>query len=124
MLPERSDSTRSRCRISLKSVSRSAGGRVSDPIRTREQIENSWRIKLEAAAQASRLAHERYSQVLEEYNRAFAAPNSPEGPPQELRLALERARSEEAAARAEYFRVLKIFIDLVVHRKLPDAEAV
>ncbi len=96
---------------------------MSDPIRTREQIENSWRLKLEAAAQASRLAHEQYNHVLEEYNRAFAAPDSPEGPPAELRLKLERARSTEAAARAEYFRVLKIFIDLVVHRKLPDAEA-
>lgn len=97
---------------------------MSDPIRTREQIENSWRIKLESAAQASRLAHEHYSQLLEEYNRAFADPDSPEGPTSEFRLALERARSEEAAARAEYFRVLKIFVDLVVHRKFPDAEAV
>lgn len=97
---------------------------MSDPIRTREQIENSWRMKLEAAAQASRLAQEQYSQILEEYNRAFANPDSPEGPTAELRLKLERARSTEAAARAEYFRVLKIFIDLVVHRKLPDAEAV
>lgn len=97
---------------------------MSDPIRTREQIENSWRVKLEAAAQASRLANEQYSQILEQYNRAIADPDSPEGPTAELRQALERARSEEAAARAEYFRVLKIFIDLVVHRKLPDAEAV
>ena len=97
---------------------------MSDPIRTREQIENSWRVKLEAAAKESRLAHEQYSEILEEYNRAFSDPDSPEGPTAELRLALERARSEEAAARAEYFRVLKIFVDLVVHRKLPDAEAV
>ena len=97
---------------------------MSDPIRTREQIENSWRIKLEAAAQASRRAHEQYSQILEEYNRAVADPDSPEGPTAELRLTLEQARNAEAAARAEYFRVLKIFIDLVVHRKLPDAEAV
>jgi hypothetical protein len=99
---------------------------VSDPIRHREQLENSWRIKLEAAAQASRLAHEEYSRVLEEYNRAFAVGNAGDGPTPEQRLALDQARRKEAAARAEYFRVLKVFIDLVVHRKLPDnnAEAV
>jgi hypothetical protein len=97
---------------------------VFDPIRTREQIENSWRIKLEAAAQASRIAHEQYSRALEEYNRAVADPESPGGPTPEQRLAFEQARTQESTARAEYFRVLKIFIDLVVHRKLPDAEAV
>jgi len=97
---------------------------VSDPIRAREQIENSWRIKLEAAAQASRFAHEQYTGALEEYNRALADSQTQAGPTAEQRLIMEQARKHEAATRAEYFRVLKIFIDLVVHRKLPDAEAV
>jgi len=97
---------------------------VSDPIRSREQIENAWRIKLEEAAQTSRLAHEQYSRALEEYNRSLADHAAGNAPTAEQRVALEEARRTETAARAEYFRILKIFIDLVVHRKLPDAEAV
>ena len=94
---------------------------MSDPIRRREQIENEWRASLEKAEAAWSAARTEYDRALTEYNKALAELG--EGPPLELRLALEEAGNREQLARAEYWRVLRIFIDLVVHRKLPDAEA-
>lgn len=92
-----------------------------EPIQRREQIENAWRGRLEKAEAAWSAARAEYNRALTDYNKALSELG--EGPPLEFRLTLEQAASQEQATRAEYWRVLRIFIDLVVHRKLPDAEA-
>lgn len=97
------------------------GRGLVEPIQRREQIENAWRARLERAAAVWAAAREDYDRCLADYNKAFT--DLGEGPPLESRLALEAAGSKEQAARAEYWRILRVFIDLVVHRKLPEAEA-
>ena len=94
---------------------------MSGPIERRVQIENAWRARVERAEAAWAAARDEYNRALAEYNRALAELD--EAPPTESRMALEEAASREQSARAEYWRILKIFVDLVVHRKLPEEEA-
>jgi hypothetical protein len=92
-----------------------------EQIQRREQIENEWRARLETAASAWTTAREEYNRALADYHKALA--DLGEGPSLESRGGLEEAGSREQTTRAEYWRILRIFIDLVVHRKMPDAEA-
>jgi hypothetical protein len=41
-------------------------------------------------------------------------------PSAEIKALFEEARAAERMASAEYWRILKVFTDLVVHRQLPD----
>ncbi len=91
---------------------------MSDPIHSREQIETAWRIRLEAAGEAYRRAH-RESGTLESLHKSTPQQGMANRLP-DFESALVEARRREQLARDEYLRILKVFIDLVVHRKLPD----
>lgn len=92
---------------------------MSDPIHSREQIETAWRIRLETAGEAYRRAH-RECGTLESLHKGTPEPGMASNRLPDVDSALAEARRREQLARDEYLRILKVFIDLVVHRKLPD----
>lgn len=94
---------------------------MPDPIERRVQIENAWRGRLERAEAAWVAARDEYNAAEAEYNRVLGERG--EAPSTESRMALEASASKEQITRAEYLRLLRIFIDLVVHRIMPEEEA-
>jgi hypothetical protein len=79
---------------------------------SREELENLWRTRLDKAADRYNTAKKTYRLVADEDRQGLTP--SPDG-----RYAIRQARQEEAAARAEYIRVLRIFTDLILHGKIP-----
>ena len=90
-----------------------------DTVRRREEIEYRWRARLDAAVAADRAAHERYTKALAEFNKSFSDAIKA----RQAGFELDEAHQNEQTARADYLRILKIFTELVVHRKLPEADA-
>lgn len=91
-----------------------------DPNRTglraaREQLEESWRLKLEEASNRYRVATAEYRAMLEEQSDGTTR-----GP--DATDALMRARQAESQALAEYTNVLRMFTDLTIHGKVPEGQ--
>lgn len=80
----------------------------------RQELEESWRSKLEETHHRYRTATEAYRHVLQ---------TLPEGLPPRPDGAVGRARQAESEALAEYARVLRIFTDLTIHGKMPDQQS-
>ena len=83
------------------------------PFIERQELEDTWRLKLEDASTRYKLAHECYQKELEEQGRGLSGSEAG---------ALSGARQEESQSLAEYSRVLKIFTDLTVDGKKPGAQ--
>lgn len=81
------------------------------PEPSRDEIEKMWIMHLRAAAEADQAARE-------EYRRALADAVSLNT--EESRLALDEARRNETATRAEYLRVLRILKSLRIKRTRGD----
>jgi hypothetical protein len=77
---------------------------------TRQDLEESWRLRLEETQDHYSEARERYRELLHERPGGLAP--SPD-------RALTLARQAELQARTEYTRVLRIFTDLTVYGKMP-----
>lgn len=77
---------------------------------TRQDLEESWRLRLEETQDHYSEVRQRYRKLLQELPGGQAA--SPD-------RALALARQAELQARAEYTRVLRIFTDLTVYGKVP-----
>jgi len=80
--------------------------------RNREEMELLWKARLEAA-------HERYDFAKAQLKETLSAQQAglliaPDGS-----VAVRDARLKESGARSEYMRVLRIFTDLVLRRKIP-----
>jgi len=89
---------------------------VPDSIAWREQLEDSWRLKLEIAFNLYTVATTECRKMQQAHSES-GAHDGVVPPP------LVRARHEESQALAYYVRVLRIFTDLTVHGKLPpDAD--
>jgi hypothetical protein len=73
-------------------------------------VEEFWASKLEEAFHRYRAATVEYRKTLKEQ---AGLPPGPDG-------ALERTRQAEAAALAEYKRVLRVFTDLTLYHKMPE----
>ena len=80
-----------------------------------QQLEESWRLKLEEASSRYRAATAEYRTMLEE-QRDGATP----GP--DATDALMRARQAESQALAEYTHVLRMFADLTIRGKPPEEQ--
>jgi CheY-like chemotaxis protein len=81
------------------------------PRATRQELEDTWRSKLEEAQL-------RYKASTKEYRRLLAETLG--GLPPNPNSALARARQAESEALAEYTQVLRMFNELVVHGKRPE----
>ena len=76
----------------------------------REELENSWRSRLEEAHEVYQMTTQRYKKLLAGSNGLPTAPDSP----------LAFARHEQSEALHEYKRVLKIFTEITIHGLIPD----
>ena len=87
---------------------------VSSSTTARQDLEDSWRLRLEDAREQYERASVRYRRLLE---------GRPEGviPPQDGPLML--ARHAESEALMEYTRILKIFTELTVHGQIPQGQS-
>jgi len=81
---------------------------VSPSRAMREQLEESWRLKLEEASSRYKAATAEYRTMLAEQSVATDA--------------LMRARQAESRALAEYAQVLRTFADLTIHGKVPEEQ--
>ncbi|MGC4053366.1 MAG: hypothetical protein QM757_29035 [Paludibaculum sp.] len=86
---------------------------VDLPQDQRQELEDSWRARLEVASIRYQAATAKYRRMLEEQND-----EAPMGP--ESTDALVRALQAESEARIEYGRVLRTLTDLTMYDKLPD----
>ncbi|HLH17634.1 MAG TPA: response regulator [Bryobacteraceae bacterium] len=91
---------------------------MSDPIFSatllaRQQMEDSWRQRLEES-------HARYKAASQEYRRLLQ--QEPDGTAPGAGSPLALARQAESVALAEYSRILRIFADLTIHGKLPPPD--
>ena len=87
-------------------------GRQLKP-QSRDELEDSWRARLENARTQHRLASEDFQKALQEQGSGLTlAPDEP--------YAVRLARQRESDARKEYMRVLRMFSDLVMHDKIPE----
>lgn len=81
----------------------------------RQQLEESWRLKLEDASSRYRAANAEYRTMLEQQgDGATRGPDATD--------ALARARQAETQALAEYTQVLRKFTDLTIHGKAPEEQ--
>ncbi len=79
----------------------------------REELEESWRSRLQAASIRYQAAAEHYRRTLEEHSEEAALmPESTD--------AVVRALQEESEARVEYGRILRMFTELSMYDKLPE----
>ena len=84
---------------------------LSERTMARQELEESWRQRLEEKLRRYHTASEEYRRLLrEEADGQCPLPDSP----------LACARRAESEALMEYSRVLRIFSDLTVHGKVPD----
>jgi hypothetical protein len=81
----------------------------------RAELEQIWRARLQESRQKYDLSVAQTRKVLSDQKR-FAMPAG------DGFFAVQHAHRQESAARNEYARVLKIFMDLVVSGKVPDGE--
>jgi len=81
----------------------------------REQLDESWRLKVEEASGRYRDASAQYRKMLEQQTDAATRGPDASG-------ALMRARQAQSQALAEYSRLLRIFTDLTVHGKAPEEQ--
>src|ERR1041385_3881381 len=88
-----------------------AGQRFSTPILVRQELEETWRKRLEQS-------HNRYHRATTDYRKLLQ--QEPDGRPPGADSALARARQEETDALMEYSGLLHVFTDLTIHGKLPD----
>jgi|SRR5579872_545160 len=79
----------------------------------RHELEASWRSKLHETQERYQAATSRYRRVLQEQPKGLR-----QGPDDSL----AGARQAESQSLAEYARVLRIFVDLTVHRKIPEEQ--
>lgn len=77
----------------------------------RQELEDTWRRRVEESQQRYQAATTEYRRLLQE---------EPDGRPHGPDSALARARQEESDALMEYSRMLRVFADLTVHGKLPE----
>ena len=78
---------------------------------TRQELENSWRLRLEGAQVRYREANEQHKKLLQK---------QPEGKRRNPNSVLDLAHRAESQALAEYARVLRLFTDFTVNGKLPE----
>ena len=83
----------------------------STPTLARQELEETWRKRLEQS-------HNRYHRATTDYRKLLQ--QEPDGRPPGLDSALARARQEETDALMEYSGLLRVFTDLTMHGKLPD----
>ena len=79
----------------------------------RQELEESWRLKLQEAQNRYQVATREYRNVLQEQPEWLTP--SADGP-------VVQTRQAESQALAEYTRVLRVFTDLTVHGKMPDEQ--
>jgi len=80
-----------------------------------QQLEESWRLKVDEASSRYRDATAHYSTMLEEQgDGATRGPDSPH--------ALVSARQAKSQALAELRHALRIFTDLAIHHKVPQGQ--
>jgi hypothetical protein len=77
---------------------------------TRQMLEDSWLLRLEETHVHYRKATDQYKKLLQD---------QADGRLRNLNGALAFARQAESEALAEYTRVLRVFTDLTVNRKIP-----
>lgn len=82
---------------------------------TRTELEDLWLAKLKEAEQRCGDASAKWREAIHAQHQSLIP--SPDG-----NYAVNRAARVEAVARREYKRVLTIFMDLVVKRKVPPTE--
>ena len=82
---------------------------------TRQELEDSWRLRLEET-------QVRYREATEQYRKLLQA--QPDGRPLKRDGALALARQAKSQALADYMRVLQIFTELTVNGKMPEARSV
>ena len=76
----------------------------------RHELEDCWRRKLEDAQERYRVAAKRYQRSREE-SHGLPTENS----------ALVLARDEQSETRMDLLRILRIFTELTVHGRIPEA---
>ena len=81
----------------------------------RSELEELWRVRLEQAAKLHKAASIEFRKALDDMREGRTVP--PDGS-----FALRKAGLEESAAIQEHTRVLRIFVDLTVYRKIPPEE--
>ena len=81
---------------------------------TRQELEDSWRLRLEETLI-------RYREATQQYRKLLQA--QPDGRPLNPDGALALARSAESQALADYMGVLRIFTELTVNGKMPEARS-
>lgn len=87
------------------------GQGFSAPMFPRQELEETWRERLEQCHRRYHAATAQYRTLLQE---------EPDGRPPTSDSALARARQEETDALSEYSHTLRIFTDLTLHNKIPD----
>lgn len=85
-----------------------------NPSATRQTLEDSWRLRLEET-------QARYQKATEDYRRLLQ--QQPEGAPRDPNGSLMLARQVESEALAEYTSVLRVFTELTVNGKIPEARS-
>ena len=80
----------------------------------RQELEESWRLRLLEARERYDLAAGQYRNALQE---------QPEGLMPSPDDSLTRARQAKSRALAAYTRVLRIFTDLTVHGRVPEEQS-
>jgi hypothetical protein len=83
------------------------------PQRCKANLDDRWRLRLEQAIKRHKIAKANCVKVLDEFRSGLTVP--PDGS-----LAVRHAVLEETAAREEHIRVLRIFMDLTIHGKIPN----
>ena len=78
---------------------------------TRQELKESWRLRLEAAQVDYQAVSQRYRTLLQDV---------PDGMPSEHAETVALVREAESRALAEYQRVLQIFTDLTVKAIMPE----
>ena len=79
----------------------------------RRDLEDAWRVRSETARERYETASRQYRKLLDERPEGLA-------PEQDDTLAL--ARRAESVALAEYTRILRLFTELTVHRRIPEEQ--
>ena len=90
---------------------------MSAPFRppARAHIEELWCERLEQASKRHKLATANLQKALDDLRAGRTVP--PDGS-----FAVRKAQLAETAAIQEHIRVLRTFVDLTVHRKIPTEE--
>ena len=82
--------------------------------RSRKDIEDFWRARLQRA-------REQHQNAMDESRRAILDHALGASEPPDGSFALQQLHTRESAALREYMRVLKVFTDLIVNDKIPEA---